>query len=474
MTLDHAVVVGGSFAGIATARVLADHFDRVTIVECDELPDEPVIRRGVPQGGHVHGILKIGRETLDDLFPGFVEETEREGALLFDMMAWMAGFGPNGWGARGSSAHLRGYAVRRPLLEHVARRRVLALPNVGIVRGRCEELMLSPQRGITGVLVAGDLVVDSGALAADLVVDASGRGSAAPAWLERAGFTPPDETRVDAFGGYASRLLRVPEDAWPGDMRAMATLPHPSNTKGAILYPQDNGLHIVSLFGQSRDYPPRDEDGFDRFLRQISTPLIHQVVSRATPVSEIRTSRSTGNRWRHYETLSELPGGFAVLGDAAAYFNPMAGQGISSACLGAVILGETLREVDGDLNRLPLVFQSRLAERLTYPWQQALGFDLQFPATEGSRAEPTPEGLDSARYLASLAQLATVDVAAGEAIGLASQLFDGSYLRTPELVAKVEAWVAEGRTPPNTDPTRPPQAGHSTPHTRFDEVRNGR
>ena len=70
---------------------------------------------------------------------------------------------------------------------------------------------------------------------------------------------------MNAFGGYASRLLSIPEDAWPSDWRFVAQLPMPRNTKGAVVYPQDGGLYIVSLFGQSRDYPPGDEEGFDAF-----------------------------------------------------------------------------------------------------------------------------------------------------------------------------------------------------------------
>ena len=70
MSLDHAVVIGGSFAGLTTARVLSDHFDRVTIVERDEFPSEWAPRKGVPQSPHVHGILKLGRETLRISCPG--------------------------------------------------------------------------------------------------------------------------------------------------------------------------------------------------------------------------------------------------------------------------------------------------------------------------------------------------------------------------------------------------------------------
>ncbi len=443
--LGHAVVVGGSFAGMVSARVLSDHFDHVTIVERDELPEGPELRKGVPQGPHVHGILRLGREILDDLLPGFVDETKREGALLFDQMEWAgAGF----------KSELRGYGVRRPLLEYVVRRRVRALPNVEFVRGKATGLVTGPGRSVVGLLVADPDGDASRAIDADLVVEASGRGSGAPAWLEAAGFAIPEETVVNAFGGYASRWLHVPEDAWPGDMRFTAQLPNTESTKGAILYPQDNGYYVISLFGQSRDYPPSDETEFDAFLQQCPNPVLHHVVSRSEAVSEIRTSRSTANRWRHYERIAEPPSGFVVVGDAASTFNPMNGQGISSACFGATILGASIGEVDGDLARLPNHFQSQLAERLVFPWETAVNFDFQFPATVGERPVQTPELAAKTQYLADLQQVAVQHVMQGDfeiqiAIQMANQIFDRSRLFEPDYVAKVDAWRAEQDAAPS-------------------------
>ena len=452
-SLDHAIVIGGSFAGLTAARVLSDHFNRVTIVERDDFPDEWAPRKGVPQSPHVHGILKLGRETLEGLFPGFLEETERQGAILFDQIALGAMYSPYGWSARGKST-VRGHGVRRALLEHVASRFVVALPRVEVVRARVDGLRI----GGTPSRVCGVTLADSGAphLEGDLVVDAGGRGSAAPRWLEDIGHTPPEETRVNGFVGYASRWVRVPEDAWPGDYRFLAQLPIPGNTKGGILYPQDNGLHVMSLFGQSRDYPPGEEAAFMGFLAQCVTPLLHQVMARAETVSRISTSRSTANRWRHYERQQSPPGGFVALGDAYGTFNPVLGQGVTCACLGSVLLGETIGEVDGDLDRLPGVFHPALAARLRYPWQTAVGFDLRFPATVGERPTPSPESIEFGRYLDVLAQLATADVEVLETMLLANQTFDPAILRDPTLVAKAKAWVDEGRTPVNPDPTRVP------------------
>jgi 2-polyprenyl-6-methoxyphenol hydroxylase-like FAD-dependent oxidoreductase len=456
MSLDHAVVIGGSFAGLTTARVLSDHFNRVTIVERDEFPSEWAPRRGVPQSPHVHGILKLGREILEELLPGFIEETEKHGARLFDQIATGAMYSPYGWSARGKS-NVLGYGVRRALLEHVARERVLDLPGVGSTRGRVDGLTFDRSSNrISGVEFSTS---DDGVrtLEADFVVDAAGRASAAPKWLEKVGLTPPDETLVNGFVGYASRWVRVPDDAWPGDMGFIAQLPMPGNTKGGILYPQDNGLHVISLFGQAKDYPPGDESGFMEFLRQCVTPLLHEVVARSEIVSGISTSRSTANRWRHYDRLESPPGGFAVVGDALGSFNPIFGQGITSASLGAVMLGGSLTHVDGDLDQVFRDFQPKLAARLGYPWQTAVGFDLRFPETVGERPVPSAQQAEMGKYMDVIGQIATTDVEVLEALLTANQTFDPSGLRNPDLQAKVKAWVDSGRRPTNTDPSRPPR-----------------
>ncbi len=453
--LDHAVVVGCGFGGIATAGMLAQHFDRVTIIERDDVPDDATPRKGVPQSPHIHGILKLGRDILETTFPGFVAQVEAAGSPMFDWLARGIGYSSYGWAVRGHSS-VRGFAIRRAVMEHLARQRALALPNVEMVHGQVVGLVVGPARRVVGVTFADGDATTRRIDDADLVVDTSGRTPATSKWLEDAGFAAPAETLVNAFGGYASRLLHIPEDAWPSDWRFVAQLPMPRNTKGAVVYPQDDGLFIVSLFGQSRDYPPGDEEGFDAFLSQCETPLPHQMVSRAEPVSEIRTSRATANRWRHFEDLNEIPVGYVALGDAASCFNPMNGQGISTACYGAVTLADTLADVDFNLQKLNPEFQQRLAERMKFPWGIAVGFDFQFPATVGERPQPTTEATANAAYMKALGELATADLDAAEALFLWTHTFDPGQVRRPEIVAKVEAWIAEGRRPPYADPTQPP------------------
>lgn len=81
---ERAVVLGASMSGLLAARVLADFFETVTVVDRDELPDDPANRRGVPQGRHVHVLLPSGAQILDELFPGILNELVAEGAPVWD------------------------------------------------------------------------------------------------------------------------------------------------------------------------------------------------------------------------------------------------------------------------------------------------------------------------------------------------------------------------------------------------------
>ena len=76
----HAVVLGGSLAGLLAARILADHFDEVTVIERDAYTETTAARKGIPQANHVHGLLVRGRQILEELFPGVQDEMIAAGA----------------------------------------------------------------------------------------------------------------------------------------------------------------------------------------------------------------------------------------------------------------------------------------------------------------------------------------------------------------------------------------------------------
>ena len=393
----HAVVLGGSLAGLLAARVLSDHFEKVTLIERDVYPETPQTRRGIPQANHVHGLLLRGRQVLEELFPGLQDEMIAEGAPLLDMANDISWYTRAGWGIRFPS-DFKVLAFTRPLLDFHVRRRIAENPRIKIM-DNTEVLRLLPhsifQNRVSGVLVC-PRAADSDrrvakAIGADLVVDATGRASRAPRWLTELGYEPPEEMVVNAHLGYASRLYRIPEN-FNGDWTcAYVQSAPPQRKRGAILFRVEGNRWLVTLVGGGRDYPPSDDAGFLEFARGLPVSTIYDAMRSAEPITPIKTHRGTENRLRRFERAQQLPDNFLLLGDAVCAFNPVYGQGMTIASLGAVTLRECLHEQerryrDGSLTGLSSRFMKQLAKVNKAPWLLATGEDYRYHETDGGSA----------------------------------------------------------------------------------------
>lgn len=387
-----AVVIGGSIAGLLASRVLSEHFERVTLVERDRFPQQPDSRKGLPQARHLHVLLARGRHAMQQLFPGIGGELMAAGAEMIDAghdIAWLT---RAGWGARFRS-EICSFACSRPLLDHVIRRRVAAIGNVTI---REETEIAGLRLAADGRRIAGVLASTRGRgpgsreeIDADLVVDASGRTSRTPDWLAGLGFERPEETVVDAHLGYASRIYQRPSAASADWKCLYVQAAPPERTRGGVAFAIEGGRWIVTLGGVGGDYPPTDEPGFDQFMRSLASPELFEAVEGAEPLSPIAGYRATENRWRHYERLSRRPEGLLVLGDAACAFNPVYGQGMTMAALGALLLGESLaawrRHQHPTFAGLAATFQRALAGLNKNPWLLATSEDFRSPLLDGAR-----------------------------------------------------------------------------------------
>jgi len=141
---DRAVVLGGSMAGLLAARVLADAYAEVVIVERDELPHAATHRRGVPQSRHIHGLLARGQQALEELFDGLTAEMVDLGAPAGDMLEGIrAYFG--GHRLQPDPSGLLALQASRPLLEAGLRARVRTLPSVEFM-DRCDVAGLTTYR----------------------------------------------------------------------------------------------------------------------------------------------------------------------------------------------------------------------------------------------------------------------------------------------------------------------------------------
>jgi flavin-dependent dehydrogenase len=381
---EHAVVIGGSMAGILAARVLADHFDRVTILERDHLPDGPEPRKGTPQARHIHVLLAAGRRALDHLLPGVTGDMFAAGALEYDGIndvEWVNRYGPMVRYPTG----LRVVGASRDLIDWAVRRKVLANPRVQARQADASGLRIADGR-VVGVAAEdrSEATRRAESIDADIVVDASGRGSHAPQWLETLAYPRPTETVINGFLGYATRLVR-PRADWAGDWKAMyVQSAPPERRRGGVIAQVEGGKWFVSLAGGGKDYPPTDEEEFRNFARSVADPRFAAFYEAAEPLSPIIGTRSTENRVRHYESLVRRPEGFLVTGDAACAFNPVYGQGMSTAAIGAETLGRCLRACrDGATRGLAERFQKQLAAANVRPWLLATGTDYLYREVEG-------------------------------------------------------------------------------------------
>jgi 2-polyprenyl-6-methoxyphenol hydroxylase-like FAD-dependent oxidoreductase len=384
------VVLGGSLAGLLAARVLSDHFDEVTIIERDVYTETTEVRRGIPQANHVHGLLLRGRQVLEDLFPGLQDEMIAAGVPLVDMANEIAWYTRAGWGIRFPS-EMKVLAFTRPVLDLHVRRRLSSNPRVKMM-DNTDVLRLIPaadKKQVAGVLICprtseSDRRVAT-ELRADLVVDTTGRGSRAPRWLNDLGYVIPEETVVDAHLGYASRLYRIPDDFERDWKCAYVQSAPPKRNRGAILFEVEGNRWLVTLTGGARDYPPSDEVGFLEFARSLPVSIIYDAMRAAEPITPIKTYRGTENRLRHFDRAKDLPGNFLLLGDAVCAFNPVYGQGMTTAALGALALRNTLSE-NASLPGLSRRFQKRLGRVNKAPWLLATGEDYRYPETRGHGA----------------------------------------------------------------------------------------
>jgi flavin-dependent dehydrogenase len=390
----HAVVIGASVAGLLAARALVDHFEQVTVVERDELPEGPVFRPGVPQSHHLHVLLGRGLDLYGHLFPGFEAAMEAAGAPI---VAWQDALWLNaaGWSRRYPST-IRLLGASRELLEWQLRTRVADRGVQFRTRGDVVGLLGSADRSaVTGVRVRprdgtglpnGRPVQD---LPAALVVDASGRSSKAGEWLATLGYPLTAEVTIDAFLGYASRRYRIPE-GFAADWRMLVLPPAPPSTRGGVIFPIEGAQWQVTLGGYARDYPPTDgEAAFLAFAKDLRSPLLYQALQAAEPVSEIRGWQQTANQWRQFERLGRWPEGFVAVGDSVRAFNPVYGQGMTVPALTAVALDHALSEHrqrhGGDLAGFARRFQRLVARHGADAWQLSTGEDLRYQTTRGPR-----------------------------------------------------------------------------------------
>jgi 2-polyprenyl-6-methoxyphenol hydroxylase-like FAD-dependent oxidoreductase len=388
-----AVVLGGSMAGLLAARVLTDYFDQVTLIERDALPEGAENRKGVPQGRHLHVLLTRGEQIISRLFPGLTEELSEGGATRCDIPGDVLWYQYGGYKLRFQSG-ISVLSMSRTFLEAGVRRRVLALPNLRCL-DQCDvkELLATADHSrITGVRIQRrESEAPLEEINVDLVVDATGRGSQSPRWLESLGYPRPSETAIQVGVGYTTRAYRQRPGCFE-QAKAIFTMPTPPLEKrGGVLFPMEGGRWMVTLAGWFGESAPTDEKGFLEYARSFPALDIYNVIRQAEPLTDFATHKLPSNLRRHYEKMERFPAGYLVIGDAICSFNPVYGQGMTVSALGAEALKESLELTMAKRNfdALAQHFFKRVTRAVDHAWTLAVGEDLRYPEAEGPRLPGT-------------------------------------------------------------------------------------
>ncbi|MFD3843756.1 NAD(P)/FAD-dependent oxidoreductase [Streptomyces sp. NPDC058642] len=384
----HGAVIGGGLAGMLTARALRRHVDRVTVIDRDDFPGGPDLRRGVPQARHAHLLWSGGARIIESLLPGTVERLRAAGAHRIGVQSDLVNLSPYGWQRRFPETQFL-IAVSRPLLDWTVRDQVLADENITVLE-RTEVHELRGTSGhLTGFTVRG---LDSGettALDAEIVVDASGRGSRLRQWTAPLGVPQPEEDVVDSGITYSTRVYRAPERAAARFPMVSVYADYRSGVPGrsGLILPIEDGRWIVTLSGTRGGEPPTDEAGFTAFAEGLRHPLVGEVLATAEPDGPVRGSRSTANRRIHYDRLERWPDNLVVLGDAFAAFNPIYGHGMSSAARAIAVLDRTLRRQSGKPELAATVMRG-IAAAIDDPWILAASQDVFYPDCRVEAKDP--------------------------------------------------------------------------------------
>jgi 2-polyprenyl-6-methoxyphenol hydroxylase-like FAD-dependent oxidoreductase len=380
-----AVVLGGSIAGLFAARVLADAYDEVQIVDRDKLVGVKGVRRFCPQSHQANGLLARGVQVMEELFPGLTQEMIDYGVPTGDLS------GSCRWYARGfrlkqQHAGLQTLGVIRPLFEYFIRERVQQIPNVTFVEEH-DILGLATtadKSRVTGARVQARSGDTEKLIEADLVVDATGRGSRTPVWLEQLGYEKPFEERKKIDLGYVTQhfKLRPGVNPFNGDV-AINQIANAAVPRGNVFFLVENGRLELTTYGILGDHPPTDQRGLMEWLKSLPAKDVYETLRYADPIDKAMPFKFPTTLRRHYHKLRRFPEGLLVTGDAVTCFNPVYAQGMSVAALCALVIRQHLHSGAAPVPQD--YFQDLAKDAIDAAWEMTNMVDLSLPGVEGER-----------------------------------------------------------------------------------------
>ncbi|EKF24948.1 2Fe-2S iron-sulfur cluster binding domain protein [Mycolicibacterium hassiacum DSM 44199] len=383
-----AVVIGGSIAGIATAKMLTEFFDRVIVLEKDDSHRRREGRPGAAQAWHLHHLLTAGRIELERIFPGIIDDMVREGAFDVDMAAQYRIRLGGTWKKPGTG-DIQIVCAGRPLLEWCIRRRLDDDPRITF-RYEAEVSDLIYDRDTNTVLGA---VVDDPAepeiIPAEFVVDASGKNTPVPEILDRLGVGAPEVEQdiINCF--YSTMQHRVPpERRWRDKVMVICYAYRPYEDTYAAQYYTDSSRSILSttLVAYNCYSPPRTAEEFRRFADLMPSPVVGENIDGLEPASPIYNFRYPNMLRLRYEKKRNLPRGLLAVGDAYTSADPVSGLGMSLALKEVHEMQRLLAQRGPSDPGLPRRYYRRIAKLADTAWfvirEQNLRFDWMKDVTK--------------------------------------------------------------------------------------------
>ncbi|WP_197039737.1 NAD(P)/FAD-dependent oxidoreductase [Nocardia carnea] len=392
------VVIGGGLAGMLNAWALRGLASRVIVIERDHYPEAPQFRPGVPQARHAHLVLEAGHRALEALLPGIGVQLQAAGATTVAMSRDLRWLSSAGWMAEHDS-RLGFLSCTRPVLDHVVRARVHAEAGVqrvdgmdlGVLDGTEVQFwqgfevvgLLGTPHQLRGVRVRrrGEGQKES-LVAAKWVIDASGRSTRVPRWLDELGCAPPPTSQINPQVAYQSRIVTRPQ-ADLGFRALYLQTRAPDSPVTAALLPVEPDRWLLSV-GVMNSGAEGAKQGFDAIVSQLRDPIVAEVLARTEPVSDVWGFRPGASVRRRYERRA--PEGLVAIGDAACTFNPVYGQGCTVAILGTNALREAVLRQGGINEKAARSARHRIAAVAAPAWMISSSEDLRFPATIGGSA----------------------------------------------------------------------------------------
>lgn len=329
-----AVVIGGSIAGITAAKVLSDTFERVIVLEKDEPHRRREGRPGAAQGWHLHHLLTAGRIELERIFPGIIEDMVREGAFDVDMAAQYRIRLGGTWKKPGKG-DIQIVCAGRPLLEWCLRRRLDNEPRISFhYESDVADLVYDrANNAVIGVAVEHpDIELE--VIPAEFVVDASGKNTRVPEFLDRVGIGSPkvEQDIINCF--YSTMHHRVPpERQWQDKVMMICYAYRPYEDTYAAQYYTDSSRTILSttLVSYNCYSPPRTAQEFREFADLMPSPVVGENIDGLEPASPIYNFRYPNMLRLHYEKKRNLPSSLLAVGDAFTSADPVSGLGMTLA-----------------------------------------------------------------------------------------------------------------------------------------------